>query len=93
MTPEQEIIRGEEADRIINAPVFIEAMEKIKSHIVEQWGAASAKDTQSREWLWHHYQAALRFEEILTSVMNTGKMAALKKTETVRDKAMRIWGR
>lgn len=92
MTPEQEIIRGEEADRVLNTPVFIEAMEKIKSQIVEQWGAASAKDTQSREWLWHHYQAALRFEDILKNVMNTGKMAKLKKSETLREKAARVWG-
>lgn len=92
MTPEQEIQRGEEADRIIHAPIFIEAMEKIKSEITDQWGASSAKDTQSREWLWHHYQAALRFEDLLKNVMNTGKMASLKKSETLREKAARVWG-
>ena len=93
MTEEQEIRRGEDASRILNEPVFKDSMEKIKKTILDQWGATGAQKTEEREWLWHHYQAALRFEEILTSVMNTGKMSALKKTETVREKAMRIWGR
>ncbi len=92
MTPEQEIDRGERAERIMNDPVFVDAMTKIKTQINEQWGATSAKNTEDREWLWHHYQAVLKFEEILKTVMNTGHMAALKKQESIREKASRIWG-
>lgn len=93
MTPEQEISRGIDAERILNEPVFKDAMERMRAEIVSQWAAVSAQDTKGREWLWNHYQVALKFEDILKYAMQTGKMAKLKQEQSLKERAMSIWNR
>jgi len=77
---EEEIARAREAEQIINAPIYVEAMRKLKQGIIDKWAACPARDTDGREWLWQHYQVALKFEETLAEVLNTGKLA-LKERE------------
>jgi len=77
---EQEIARAREAEQIINTPIYVEAMRNLKQGIIDKWAACPARDTDGREWLWQHYQVALKFEETLTEVLNTGKLA-LKERE------------
>lgn len=72
---EEEIARGNQARAILNDRVFTDSMAKMKQAIIDQWAAAPARDTDGREWLWQHYQVALKFEEMLTEVLNTGKLA------------------
>ncbi|MGH8743193.1 MAG: hypothetical protein ACREUY_02850 [Burkholderiales bacterium] len=77
---EQEIARSREAQQIMNTPIFVESMAKLKQGIIDLWAACPARDTPGREWLWQHYQVALRFEEELNTILNTGKLA-LKERE------------
>jgi hypothetical protein len=72
---EKEIARGNQARAIIEDRIFVESMERLKKEIIDKWAAAPARDTDGREWLWQHYQVALKFEEVLTEVLNTGKLA------------------
>lgn len=72
---DEEIARGNQARAIIEDRIFVESMEKLKRSIIDQWAAAPARDTEGREWLWKHYQVALKFEEALVEVLNTGKLA------------------
>lgn len=55
-------------------------MAKMKQGIIDKWAACPARDTEGREWLWQHYQVALKFEETLAEALNTGKLA-LKERE------------
>lgn len=96
MTPErkdkndQEIQRGAEARQVLTNPLFSESMRRMKEEIVEKWAACPARDTEGREWLWQHYQVALKFEEALTTVMNTGKLAIKERELSLIEKAVRI---
>lgn len=96
MTPDHkerneiEIARAREAEQIINTPVYAESMEKMKREIIEKWASCPARDVEGREWLWQHYQVALKFEEALKETMNTGKLALKERELSLVEKAVRI---
>lgn len=92
MTEDQEIARGEEAERLLSHPLFKECMQRMKDEIIAQWSAAPARDTDGREWLWQFHQVAHKFENTLRNLMETGKMASIKKRETLKERAAKIWG-
>lgn len=83
---EAEIARGFQARSIINDSIFQDSMKRLKDEIVEKWAACPARDTAGREWLWQHYQVALKFEELLTTVLNTGKMAIKEREMSLTEK-------
>lgn len=92
MTPErqqqleQEIARSREAEQIVNTPIFAESMAKMKKDIIDKWAACPARDTAGREWLWQHYQVALKFEESFIEVLNTGKLALKEREMSLAEK-------
>lgn len=83
---EQEIARGHEANQILTNPVFAESMTRMKQEIIDKWAACPARDTEGREWLWQHYQVALKFEEALTTVLNTGKLAIKEREMSLAER-------
>lgn len=96
MTPERkehndaEIARGRQAHAIITDPLFAETFKNLKQEIIDKWAACPARDTEGREWLWQHYQVALKFEESLTTVLNTGKMAIKEREMSLVERAVSI---
>ncbi len=86
MDLDEKIARGNEANQILNSHVFRDSMSKMRQEIVDKWAACPARDKEAREWLWNHYQVALKFEEILVEVMNTGKMALQEKELSLAEK-------
>lgn len=96
MTPEQqvkneqEIARAREAQQVVNTPVYRESWAALKQEIIDRWAACPARDTEGREWLWQHYQVALKFEESLNTLMNTGKLAIAERELSLVEKAVRI---
>ena len=91
MTPEQEAVRGEEADRLINNPLLKEAFQEIESRVVAQM--AQIEITKERaEYLRTILVANRKVEQYLRNVMAGGKMAALDiehkgLMDRVRDRA------
>jgi hypothetical protein len=83
---EAELSRYREAQQIVNTPLYAESMAKMKQGIIDKWAACPARDTEGREWLWQHYQVALKFEETLAEVLNTGKLALKERELSVVDK-------
>lgn len=76
MTPEQEAVRGEEADRLINNPLLKEAFKSIEDRVVAQ--LAQIEITKERaEYLRTILVANRKVEQYLRNVMAGGKMAAL----------------
>lgn|SRR5574341_2376021 len=86
---EREIARSREAEQVVNTPIYAESMTKMKQEIIDKWAACPARDTEGREWLWQHYQVALKFEETLREVMNTGKLALKERELSLAEKAAR----
>lgn len=87
MNLDQKIAHGNEARAVLNNPAFKDAMQKMKQEVIDRWAACPARDTEGREWLWQHYQVALKFEETLVEALNTGKLALQEKELSLADKA------
>lgn len=83
---DREIARGFQARAILSDPLFAESMKRMKQEIIDKWAACPARDTAGREWLWQHYQVALKFEETLTEVLNTGKLALKEREMSLAEK-------
>lgn len=83
--------RGHAAQRILNDPIFKDAMAAVKQEVIDRWAAAPARDTEGREWLWQHYQVALKFEEVFSTMINTGKMADIEREQTATDKVRKFF--
>ena len=93
MTREEELQRGAQAQSLLNDPIIRDALAAIKTQVIDQWAACPARDTEGREWLWRHYQVALKFEEALQEVINTGKLArAMEREQSVTDKIRKAVG-
>jgi hypothetical protein len=75
MTPEEELQRGETARRILDDPLFIEAVESIRAEITQQWNQSPARDTEGRERLYLSRKMLDKIELNLASVMDSGKLA------------------
>lgn len=82
--------RGLEARAILGSPIYSDSMTRLKKEIIDKWAACSARDTEGREWLWQHYQVALKFEEILTEALNTGKLAIEEKRRSIPERIRAI---
>lgn len=96
MSPERkeqndaEIARSRQAQALISDPLFAETFKNLKQEIIDKWAACPARDTEGREWLWQHYQVALKFEETLTSALNTGKLALKEREMSLVERAVSI---
>jgi hypothetical protein len=87
---EAELARYREAQQIVSTPIYVESMAKLKQGIIDKWAACPARDTEGREWLWQHYQVALKFEETLEEVLNTGKLALKEREMSFMDKVRSV---
>ena len=88
------ISKGNEAQRLLDSPVVRDALQSIKSEIIEQWSATPARDTEAREWVWRHYKVAEKFEAILRGYVETGKLERIRmeEKESFAAKAKRKFG-
>ena len=75
MTPEQELYRADRAKEVIENEVFIDAFERIKQEIFDQWASAPARDTEGRERLWLMQSLLGKLQITLQSTMEGGKVA------------------
>jgi len=78
--------RAEAAKQILGNPAFDEAMRVMREEVVAQWGACSAQDVKSREWLWMFYQNTLKFEGMLRGFIDTGRLAKLDRERSAIEK-------
>lgn len=58
-----------------------EALDGIKDGVIQAWRQSPVKDTDMREKLWAIYAGACKFEELLQSHIETGKLAAAQLHE------------
>lgn len=75
MTPEEEINRAITCQQFLENPIIKQAFDEIKGAIHQQWLKAPVKDVELRERLWALGNAADKFEEILRSHIESGKIA------------------
>lgn len=74
-TPESEIRRAGEAERILNDPIFKEAFDQIEQALLSGMRASGISDDKLRLRLLDKYEALQSLRQVLESTMETGKLA------------------
>jgi hypothetical protein len=75
VSPEEEITRAQEAERLLAHPLMKEAFETIQKEVIERWQNSPAADANGREKLWLTFKLLQRLKTHLESVMASGKLA------------------
>lgn len=78
MTEQQIAQRGIDAQRVLEAEVFKEAMTGLKSQIMTQWKECPIRDAEGQLLLLQMAKIADKFEGILIGLINTGRFAQNK---------------
>jgi hypothetical protein len=78
MTELEEVKRGEEADRVLKNPLFIDAVDNVRESIVNSMSQSAFGDAQTHNRLVIALQLLEQIEKRLKDHIATGKMAALK---------------
>lgn len=95
MSPEEEIVRGSQAQRVLADSIYKEAFDAIRERIVQQLSMAETADDK-RDRLNALLIALATVHRYMEQIMTTGKMAAQQIerdrsfTERVRDKVRSV---
>jgi len=76
MDKEKEIQRGHEAKRILEDPIFVEAIQKVSAELDHEWLNSPIRDTEGREKIYMMKRMLNVLHVQLQSVMETGKLAS-----------------
>ena len=75
MDKEKEIQRGQQAKRILEDPIFVEALQKVSQELDQEWINSPIRDTEGRERIYMMKKMLNVLHVQLKSVMETGKLA------------------
>jgi hypothetical protein len=74
----EEVKRADRAEEVLNNPLFIEAVAKVRDGIIASMASSSLGDEQTHNRLVIAMQILNQIEKQLTDVVQTGKMAKLQ---------------
>ena len=78
MTEHEEMIRGEEAERVLSNPIFIEAIDKVRSGIISSMEQSALGDESTHNRLVIALQLLNKIEKNIKEVAETGKMIKMQ---------------
>ena len=76
MDKEKDIQRGQQAKRILEDPIFLEALQKVSQELDQEWINSPIRDTEGREKIYMMRKMLGVLHVQLQSVMETGKLAS-----------------
>lgn len=76
-TPDEELLRGRQAQSLLANPLLAEAIEAIKERATKAFQRSTAGDKEAREQAYWLYQAICSVENYLTKTEDTGTMREL----------------
>jgi len=68
------ILRGEQAQRLLDDPILADAFATIEQEYIEQWQNSPARDAEGREKLYMMLKLLQRVKGHLSQVVDTGKL-------------------
>ena len=91
MTPAEILTRSENAKRILDDPLVIEALATIERDVIEAFHACPVRDTEGMRILQTDLRLARQFKGILQGAIERGKLVAndLRERETFMKQALR----
>lgn len=92
MTEQEEINRGEEAQRILEHPLFQEAFTATRDGIVQTMQASAMGDQALHNRLVIALQLLAQIEKSFRTHMETGRMAVIQADEKLGSKLRRVVG-
>jgi len=78
---DQEISRGNKAKQILEEPLFIEAVQKVRTELMNEWLNSDDKNSEQRENIFRMRRMLEVVLMQLQTVMETGKLAKQKQSE------------
>lgn len=91
-TPDQEIRDSRNAERILRDPLFKEAFETIESSLIDRMRRVPMADVATQHELVLSLQLLGNLKRHFEIMLETGKMAEIQKSNTLKDKIRRIAG-
>lgn len=88
MSPDEEIRKGQEAERLLNEPLMKAAFLGIESGLVENMKRVPIGDTKTQHELILSLQLLSQLKAHFLTIMQTGKMARIQK-ESMAKRVMR----
>ena len=76
MDKEKEIQRGQQAKRILEDPIFVEALQKVSQELDQEWINSPIRDTEGRERIYMMKKMLNVLLVQIKSVLETGKLAS-----------------
>ena len=76
MDKEKEIQRGQQAKRILEDPIYIEALQKVSQELDQEWINSPIRDTEGRERIYMMKKMLNVLLVQIKSVLETGKLAS-----------------
>lgn len=87
---EDEIQRGEHAQRLLREPLLIGAFELLEKEYIEQWQNSPARDVEGREKLFLMQKVLQVVQGHLTQAVETGKLAQATLTQRLAQQAREL---
>ena len=82
MSPEEEVIRGNEAAQVLGNPIYQEAMLVMRGQMMEEFTKTRFDQSEERDEIWRTMRCLDGLEAKLKVIMTTGKMGlAVNQTE------------
>jgi|TARA_R110000765_G_scaffold424707_1_gene536143 hypothetical protein len=75
--------REEQAKRLLNEPLFVEAFEELEKNLKNTWEYSSVGDIEAREQVWLSLRLLERVRLHLTSIVETGEMAKIQREQHI----------
>ena len=89
MTDQLTILRGKEAQAILDSEAFKLAMQSMKTSVLDQWKACPIRDTQGQMLLLQLAKLTDKFESIFVGMVENGNYASRKiELDKLRDEPM-----
>lgn len=85
-----EILRGEEAAKVLESPAYKEAVEAVRAGIIANMASSPLGDEKTHNKLVIALQTLNSIEKQLHDIMTTGKLAAMQK-ETLVNKVSKVF--
>lgn len=81
LSAEAEMIRGRQAETLLNDPLLVEALSIIETKFEEKWKRSDPLDTEVREEAFRLLKCLELFKSQLAHVLQTGKLAAKSESD------------
>lgn len=86
MTDQLTILRGKEAQQILDSEAFKLAMQSLKTSVLDQWKACPVRDREGQVLLLQLAKLTDKFESILVGMVDNGNFTQRKiELDSMRD--------